>query len=127
MPLQITKSDTRLYAITVRKTSKPETVSAVHYETYLQNLHENLNVTIYEYVYEHEAGLHIHGIIEIPRGLNLNRFRTRGYRVHLEELYNRAGWLRYINKHVLPEDDQDDGSDPDPENNKVIKKNLFKK
>lgn len=125
MPLSITKSSTRLYAITVRKTSKPDLVTAAHYESYLQNLSENLNVSIFEYVYEHEGGLHIHGIIEIPRGLNLNRFRTRGYHVHLEEMYNRDGWLKYINKHVLSEVDQDDGSDPDPENNKVYKKKLF--
>lgn len=54
---------------------------------------------------------HYHGIIEIPKGFYRKKLMIRGMHLRLEELYNKKGWMKYINKtHDIkelpqPEDD----------------------
>jgi len=49
--------------------------------------------------FETEAGLHCHGVAYIPRGVDLKRFRFRGWKIHFEELYDPQQWMIYCNKH----------------------------
>lgn len=42
--------------------------------------------------------LHYHGIIYLRKGFYRRKLVVRGYHMKLEELYDRAGWIRYIEK-----------------------------
>jgi len=62
---------------------------------------EELGCSITDHVYESTAGLHVHGIIQIPKTCKNyvhRRLRVRGWRIQLDEIYNYAGWLAYITK-----------------------------
>lgn len=77
-------------------------------------------------VYENTSGLHCHGIVKIHKNHALHRFRIRGWSLRLDELYDKAGWIRYINKDQL-DTDSDDGSDYEPNGDfKMPNKKLFR-
>lgn len=108
-PLKITRSPTRMYGFTLRKT-KLENVSKEAYQAHMYRL----PIKCTDVCYEMESGLHCHGIAYVPRGLDMRRLRFRGWRLHLEELYDVHQWMMYCNKHQdepLPDmvDSPDDG------------------
>lgn len=96
--IEVELSEKRQYAFTLRKTTNPKTVSPQDYLDILNMWEEMLDTGIIHYVFEESKGLHMHGIIEIPKHVNLIKFRRRGWHVKLEELYNEAGWRYYLLK-----------------------------
>lgn len=56
--------------------------------------------------------LHYHGIILIPKGLFRKKLMLHGLHLKLDELYDRAGWLKYITKDAnlvpLPRPEEDE-------------------
>lgn len=94
----ITLAQTTPFAFTLRKTKLP-----VVKEDYLNKLAkiEKLGCEITDHVYESTAGLHVHGIIQIPKSFDPKRLRVRGWRIQLDELYDYAGWLSYITKEAV--------------------------
>jgi len=66
-----------------------------------------LGVDFKKIVFEKTSGLHMHGIILIPRNLSLTRFRVRGWSIKLEEIYDVEGWLRYLYKDISQDEDDE--------------------
>lgn len=92
---EINQSNITSFAFTLRKTKLP-----VSKDDYVDRLHkiEKLGLSISDYVYEDEGGLHVHGVIEIPKDFNTVRLRMRGWRIQLDELYDMVGWITYMTK-----------------------------
>lgn len=72
-------------------------------ELYLEHIQDmectaDGNVIFTDVIFEETGGLHSHGIVSIPQSYYLNRMRIRGWKLHLEELYDKKGWLKYISK-----------------------------
>lgn len=99
--LEVQDSETTPYAFTLRKTKQP-----VQIEDYVIKLDKirQLGCEITDHVFEHEAGLHCHGVIQIPKDFKKIQLRTRGWRLQLDELYDYAGWLAYITKSNMLEE-----------------------
>lgn len=93
------------FAITMRKTMNPRTVKQDDYVNQMNYFIRALRVKFDHVTYEQTAGIHMHGIIRIPTDVSLNRFRVRGWSIKLEEIYDYQGWLKYINKDLIEDDD----------------------
>jgi len=93
--MEITKSRTRPYGFTLRKT----TLTNVTEEAYRKHM-DRLPWEIYtDVAFEQEAGLHCHGVAYIARAVDMKRFSFRGWHIHFEELYDPQQWMIYCNKH----------------------------
>jgi len=99
--LEIKHENKSLYAITMRKTKFPDKVKEVDYINRINYFTSTLGVDFKKIVFEKTSGLHMHGIILIPRNLSLTRFRVRGWSIKLEEIYDVEGWLRYYTRIYL--------------------------
>jgi len=89
-------------------------------------LHQHWELILKKIVFEKTSGLHMHGIILIPRNLSLTRFRVRGWSIKLEEIYDVEGWLRYLYKDISQdEDDEDLTQTPSEEHFEIPKIKLF--
>lgn len=113
--IQINESAVTSFAFTLRKTKLPATQK--DYVSKLSKI-KDLGCIITDHVYEYEAGIHCHGVIQIPKDFNLIKLRTRGWRIQLDELYDYAGWLCYMTKQNIletispPEDEQSEDTPP---------------
>lgn len=100
--LQITKQliTTKTYGFTLRRVSLSVPITQDLYREHIQNMEctSNDEVCFSEVVFELTGGLHAHGIVSVPEKYYLNKFRIRGWKLHLEEIYDKAGWLKYIKK-----------------------------
>lgn len=47
---------------------------------------------------------HYHGIVLLPKNFYRRRLTTQGFSLKLVQLYDRAGWIRYIHKDVAYND-----------------------
>lgn len=98
----------RQYAFTLRRTNLKKGVTQGDYLDHFSRFH---NVKLIDYVFEETSGLHMHGIIEIPVGLLMQQarqLRIRGWKLHLEELYDELGWKCYYMKDQHHKDYEDD-------------------
>jgi len=119
--LEIIKSDKTSYGFTLRKTSfKQGTPNIEMYEEYLKKV-SNLGCIVVHKVYEYTSGLHVHGVITVPKKLNKNRFRIRGWNMRLDELYDELGWIQYTMK------DQPDTEEQVPPEHDIapLRKKIF--
>jgi len=97
-------ADSTKYAFTLRKTKlvdlhEPKLLR-IHYGEHL-TLFEQLGCTIIDHEYEEKGGLHVHGIINIPRDFFIKRLRYRGWNLDVKVIYDEVGWLSYIRKEKL--------------------------
>lgn len=95
--MEVIKAPGRQYAFTLRKTKNPKDSTDQMLFDHITTLCYGTGSSLVEHVYELKGGIHMHGIIEI-KTKNLNMFRVRGWHLHLEELYNAAGWRFYMMK-----------------------------
>lgn len=96
-----------IYGFTLRRTSKKDTITN---ELYLEHLKKlscyGVLCKFTDVIFEETGGLHCHGIVKIYKTTSLNRFRTRGWRMHLVEIYDMLQWQQYLNKNqedLLPD------------------------
>jgi len=100
--LAIEWSDSIPFAFTLRRTNlKNGMPTQEDYQVHVENLIRSTDVKVTNYVYERTGGLHMHGIFQIPKKFNLKRFRIRGWKMHLEEIYDYDGWKRYMAKEQI--------------------------
>jgi len=91
------------YAFTLRRTSSPADVTEnIYREHIIKMLGKGLIID--SYVFERKNGLHVHGIINVPSNYNLQRLRVRGWKLHLDPIYNYTGWSKYIAKEQFKND-----------------------
>lgn len=93
------------YAITVRKTgTRQSDKSRAAYEPYFSFIRRsNKKCELHKYVFEDnksESGVHLHGVIRIPKGYYRGRLIPSGgaYHVKLEKITDMEGWIRYMQK-----------------------------
>lgn len=106
--MDINKAPARQYAFTLRRTNLKQIISP---ETYFQHVEKWTNAgicTIIDSVFEQASGLHMHGIIEIPKHVPMRRFRVRGWNIKLDELYNEEGWRYYMLKDQLTNEENEE-------------------
>lgn len=98
---QLNSSLTTPYAFTLRRTTTKVDLTREIYEAKLSKIRD-MGINITDHVYETTAGLHCHGVMQVPKKFYMKRLRTRGWRIQLDEIYDYAGWLAYITKeHML--------------------------
>lgn len=109
--LVVVRSVTTPYAFTLRKVGKKADDIYGQYVAKLVQL-QDLGVKITDNVFEHKGGVHMHGIMQIPKKFLMKRLRSRGWKLHLDEIYDLAGWQAYLAKEqILKEPD----TEPDPD------------
>jgi len=111
--LELHQRQTLAYAITMRKTKNPDKVKLSHYVNQMNYFKAYLGCYFEKVTFEYTAGLHMHGVIIIPKNTSLVRFRVRGWSIRLDEIYDYNGWIQYINK------DQNSDADTDLEDTPV--------
>lgn len=125
--LTINQAPCREYAFTLRRTTLKELHTEYMYSVHLEKFVTKGYCTIKDFVFETTAGLHVHGILSVPKGVDLKRFRVRGWRMYLDELYDELGWKMYYMKEQRIRLDSDNDEEL-KEVQKVIdthKKKLF--
>jgi len=97
--LEVEDAQSQSWAFTLRKTTlKLGPIGQDKYKQHIENLCRGTSSVLNSFVFEYTNGIHMHGILEIPKNAKMFRFRTRGWRLHLEEIYDYAGWNRYMMK-----------------------------
>lgn len=87
----------RAYGFTLRKTSNVHNTTRQTYADRFGYFKE-LGCKVVDITFEETAGLHCHGIIEIPTSLSIKRLRCRGWNFKYEIIYDKDGWIRYMYK-----------------------------
>lgn len=88
----------RQYAFTLRRTMLRKGVTE---GDYLNHFLRWEDVKLIDHVFEMTAGLHMHGIIEIPEKLlygNCKKLRIRGWSLVIKEMFNEFCWRSYYMK-----------------------------
>lgn len=124
--MEIIESSSRQYAFTLRRTNLKKGVSQDDYQNHLKKWSDKGQCEIIDSVFEYEAGLHMHGILEIPKQINFNLFRVRGWNIKLEELYDKTGWKYYMMKSQKSEDDNESEIKDTRINIYTLKHSLFR-
>lgn len=86
------------YCYTLRKVTKNKHATEQMYLDHLDKIFEKKNMRYYENNFETTAGLHCHGIVDIPANFNFKKFRVRGWNIYLCPCNNKQQWLKYITK-----------------------------
>lgn len=97
---ELTTSTTTPFAFTLRKVTKAENSTKSDYALKLQKF-KDMGVQITDLSYEKNktnSGLHCHGTMQIPKKFNMKKFRTRGWHIKLDEIYDYWGWCQYMTK-----------------------------
>jgi len=121
--MEITSVPFNSYGFTLRKT-KLENVTETTYRNHLSRLPCSVNGI----VFEQESGLHCHGVMLVPKIINIHTsvlFRFRGWHLHLVDLYDPLQWDLYLNKHQ-PSPTIDMVDTPEEEVFNPPKKSLFR-
>jgi len=118
----------RQYAFTLRKTSLKKQPTPEDYFQHIEKWTCAGLCEIVDNVFEYEAGIHMHGIMEIPKRVDLKRFRVRGWNIKLEEIYNLDGWRYYMLKEQKCNEDNAEYEEEKIEDQKIynLKYSLFK-
>lgn len=115
--MQITKAGFIAFAYTIKHNSgDPDKVCETHYEPIFhkwKQLGLELEYKIKEK--DKQGRLHYHGILYLPKGFFRKRLMCKAsdgkqYHIKLDEIFNRKGWIKYIEKDVkynYLEDDYD--------------------
>jgi len=103
--MEIEDSKVDSWAFTLRKTTTKRGVPTEEdYHNHLAKISRSTTCFVREYVFEQTKGLHMHGVLEMHRTVNMKYFRVRGWKLHLERIWNLDGWQRYIMKEQLIKD-----------------------
>lgn len=126
--LEVIPSKATSYAFTLRKTStKRGQPTQEDYKSHVTKLCRPTDSMVREYVFEKTGGLHMHGILEIPKSVHMYRFRVRGWKLHLEEIWSLKGWKEYMSKEqniAYHEDEESELQEDHPIYH--LKRSLFK-
>lgn len=103
--MNIIKSDFIAFAYTVKINSLGSTEA--DYDKFFDKLsHLNIKVEYKISEFDKSNRLHYHGILYLAKGFYRKRICLKPYTVKLTEIYNKAGWEKYIHKdcayHNLP-------------------------
>jgi len=89
------------YAFTLRKTkTRKVTPTEATYKDHIERIFTKNDLIVYDYGFETERGLHVHGVVELkgPFLNNTRRLKFRGWNLHLTPITDMQGWIRYYNK-----------------------------
>lgn len=100
--INVERSDKTSFAFTLRKTStKKRQPTQNDYNLHIDKLVISTNSILKEFVFERTGGLHMHGVLEIPKTTKMYKFRVRGWKLHLKEIWSYDGWVKYMAKERL--------------------------
>lgn len=103
--LYLVTSPTIPYSFTLRKVTNAAQSTKSNYVGKLQKF-KDMGVQVTDLVYENNvvnSGVHCHGTMQVPKKFNMKKFRTRGWHIKLDEIYDYAGWLSYMTKQNILE------------------------
>lgn len=94
------KAQTQSWAFTISDTTKEHKYAKTDYKLFWERCEQfGLRIEQREQEIGPNKGVpHYHGIIEIPKGFYRKKLMMKGLHLKLEELYNKRGWMKYINK-----------------------------
>lgn len=99
--LEITRSQSKSYAFTVKKLGPRELNDLPEYWKWLAKVEQECIVSRKYYETDSDGNLHMHGIILVRKNFYLKKLCMKGYHVKFEELYDYDGWVKYITKDQL--------------------------
>lgn len=92
--MDYTKSTKIAFAYTVKTLGDITT-----YEPFFDRLNKfSIKVEYKVSELDSKGKLHYHGILYLDKGFFRKRLCVKGYHIKLDELYDRAGWIKYILK-----------------------------
>lgn len=125
----IIKSEYVSYGFTVKyNKAKAETVDVADYSIWFSRA-EKMGIKIECKYLEYDSNnhAHYHGVLCIPKKFYRKRLDLKGYHYKLEEIYDKAGWLRYCKKDQKKLSEVDtESSVPPLSPQRLYKKKLFK-
>lgn len=68
----------------------------------------NIDLQDYNYEYDSQDRLHVHGIISLPTKFYRKRLMYNNLHMKLKLITDREGWLSYIHKDILTDETSDD-------------------
>jgi len=92
--MDILTSNKLAFAYTVKTLGK-----SIDYEPFFNNL-DKFNIKV-EYKIKEKDSLgknHYHGIFYLDKGFYRKRLIIKGFHIKLEQIYDKAGWIKYIHK-----------------------------
>lgn len=92
------KSKMQAWAFTVKKLGNGE-VKPSEYVQIITNYERFGLIDCHFYEKDSLGKLHVHGIILLRPNFHRKKLVSYGFHTYLEQVYNRAGWLKYITKH----------------------------
>lgn len=97
------RSTTIPFSFTLRKSTNVAKSTEKDY-MYKFDKFKDMGIELTNYVFEKNhanAGIHMHGTVSVPKKFNMKRFRTRGWHMHLTEIYDKGGWDQYCSKEQM--------------------------
>lgn len=90
------------YAFTLRKTNIRRRPTEKDYTDHMYKIFDKNGLNVFDYQFESENGLHVHGCVSVPFLFEdqMYKLRTRGWRCHMVSIYDLSGWISYYNKHI---------------------------
>lgn len=125
--MEVIRSQNIAFAYTVKSNCKE---LDANYDPFFDKL-KKFKITIEYNISERDSKgkVHYHGILYLKKGFYRKRLVTKGFRLLLKEITDRAGWIKYIHKDVLPEDwpDLTDEEEYIDEPKVILTGSLFKR
>lgn len=97
--VDVTKSQFISFAYTVKALGN-QTAAKESYDEVFRKFVSNGTVEYKVAELDPQGKLHYHGILVLPKNFYRKRLVTKGIHLKLVEVFNKAGWLRYIHKDV---------------------------
>lgn len=103
--MEIIRSNLKAFAYTIKPLSKE--LMNDECDAFFDNL-DRLKIKVEYKISERDSKgkLHYHGVILLPNGFYRKRLVVHGYSIKLVEMFDKAGWLKYIHKDVDTEDEK---------------------
>lgn len=112
--LEVKSSVTVPYCFTLRKVTNAGKSDQNDYLFKFEKFNR-LGIDVSEWVFEKNhtnAGIHAHGVMQIPKSFQLKRLRTRGWHLHLDEMNNKAAWDAYCSKEQILNQEESEELEP---------------
>ncbi len=95
--MDINKTNRKAYAYTVKKLIGQDNVEG-HYDPFFTYLEKHTDIEFKFPEFDSKGRLHFHGIFHCSKNFYIKRLERSGFHFKVDELYNKAGWEKYIMK-----------------------------
>lgn len=111
-------SEFKAMAFTLKKLRDPKNATLENYSDVLQKwMDMGLKIEAAEFERDSKGILHIHGIVVMRKNFYRMRMKTTDYSLKLRDVYDKSGWIAYINKDKVRDFDKSEWGWAEPSKN----------